>query len=337
MCTHIKSFFVVLAIMRKQRCFDLLFNRIPSSFIAYINECSLSHDNDNWFWKCLVNENSEKYTCILVTSGLYDYKTLESSYQSLKVSYTHNYADSKSLLNYLSKLSHSLRKHSDQQIFIFIESLSWFLIDCPADYEFDYWCQFIISSLFNLSLTSDVSRVICGFQPILDSSGKIYYGASSAIIDTLEAYATSVIRCHLIATSTSLPTNHVYQSLKLVHRRSLQGECNKTMEDLITFNKSSFTECGIIELDIKALKILRLVVINEPDSLPVSDTLPKSTFNLTMTESEKIARSLLVLPHDAVRLSNTVEKNESASCVIQYQPDCFDDLDAEDPDEDLDI
>ncbi|KAH8866442.1 hypothetical protein KSF78_0003424 [Schistosoma japonicum] len=318
MCTHIKSFFLVLAMMRKQRCLDLLFNRIPSSFIAYINECSLSHNNDNWLWKCLVNENSEKYTCIIVTSGLYDYKTLESSHQSLKVLHTYNHADSGSLLNYLSKWSHFHRKHNDQQVFIFIESLSWFLIDCPIDYEFDYWCQFIISSLLNLSLTSDVSRVICGFQPTLDNSGKIYYGASSAIIDTLEAYATSVIRCHLTATSTSLPTNCIYQSLKLFHRRTLQ-------------------ECGVIELDIRALKILKFLVNNESDSLPLSVTLPKSTFNLTMTESEKIARSLVVMPHDAVRLSNTVEKNDSAGCIIQYQPDCFDDLDAEDPDDDLDI
>ncbi|CAH8668866.1 hypothetical protein MS3_00003667 [Schistosoma haematobium] len=324
--------------MVKQRCLDLLFNKIPSNFIAYIDECHMPRNNNNWLWKCLINENCEKYTCILVTSELYNYKTVENSHQSLKVLHTYNYETSESLVNKLSKLSCSVRKRNDQQTFIFIESLSWFLIDCPIDYEFDYWCQFVIGSLFNLSLTPYVQRVVCNFNPVIDNSSKVYYGASSTIIDTLEAYATSVIYCQSLTEISNSLTNQICQSLKLFHRRSLQGECNKCLENSVSFNKSSFTECGTIELDTKALKILKYSINkNEPDSLPVPSPLPKSTFNLTMTESEKIARSFVVLPHDAVRLSNTVEKSESPGCVIQYQPDCFDDLDDEDPDDDLHI
>ncbi|CAH8581293.1 unnamed protein product [Schistosoma turkestanicum] len=324
--------------MVKQRCLDLLLNKIPSNFIAYIDKCHVFQNNGNSLWKCLINENCEKYTCILVTSELYNYKTLENSHQSLKILHTSNYENSESLVNKLSELSCFVEKRDHQQIFVFIESLSWFLIDCPIDYEFDYWCQFVIGSLFNLSLAPNVNRVICKFNPIMDNYNKAYYGASSTIIDTLEAYATSVIYCLSLTETSIRPTNRIYQSLKLFHRRSLQGECNKSIENLISFNKSSFTECGTIELDTQTLKILNYSVNkNEPDSLPTPDSLPKSTFNLTMTESEKIARSLVVLPHDAVRLSNTMKSDESSSCVIQYQPDCFDDLDDEDPDDDLDI
>ncbi|CAH8644174.1 unnamed protein product [Heterobilharzia americana] len=322
--------------MGKQRCLDLLFNKIPSSFIAYIDECPSSQLDDNWLWKCLINENSERYTCLLVTSGLYNYEMLKNSNQSLKLLHTYNYENSEDLINSLIKLSSVVDKQNDRHVFIFIESLSWFLLDCPIDYEFDYWCQLVVGSLFNLSL--NVHRVICQYRPIMDSSTKVYYGASSAITDTLTACATSVIRSSPVDNTSSTLPNRISQSLSLFHRRSLQGECIRSMGNMLTFNKSSFSESGIIELDIETLKILKFLTYkNELNSLPVSKPLPQSTFELTMSESEKAARNLVVLPHETIRLGNTIGKNEFSSCNIQYQPDCFDDLDDEDPDDDLDI
>ncbi|VDP25439.1 unnamed protein product [Echinostoma caproni] len=65
---------------------------------------------------------------------------------------------------------------------------------------------------------------------------------------------------------------------------------------------------------------------------------PESTFALNLTESEKIARSQVVLPYEAA--VPNLDDNQYApptGMTIHYQPDCFDDLDDEDPDDDLSI
>ncbi|VDQ10812.1 unnamed protein product [Trichobilharzia regenti] len=322
--------------MGKQHCLDLLLSNIPSSFIAYIDKCPEFQSIDNWLWKCLINENSRKYACLIITSGLCDYEPLENCHQSLKILHTNNYPNSEYLIDSLSKLSYTVEKQDNQRLFIFIESLSWFLFDCPADYEFDHWCQFIVGSLFNLSSIPNVYRIICRFHPIMDNSKGVYYGASSTTIDILEACATSVIHSSSLDKS-NICRNRISQSISLFHRRSLQGECNKSSSNMLAFNKSSFSENGIIELDTQTLRILKFSLHkNEPDFTPISNPLPQSTFELTMSESEKAARSLVVLPHEAARLASKSGTND-ASCNIQYQPDCFDDLDDEDPDDDLDI
>lgn len=59
---------------------------------------------------------------------------------------------------------------------------------------------------------------------------------------------------------------------------------------------------------------------------------PKSTFNLSLNEKEKRAKSELKLPHFSVQ-----EAEKKSGAEIHYIPDDFDDADAEDPDDDLDI
>ena len=65
------------------------------------------------------------------------------------------------------------------------------------------------------------------------------------------------------------------------------------------------------------------------------------TFNLRLTNSEKVARSNTVLPYlftDSSKLTHLSRKsNHGCGGDVIYRPDDADDFDEEDPDDDLDI
>lgn len=63
------------------------------------------------------------------------------------------------------------------------------------------------------------------------------------------------------------------------------------------------------------------------------DEINKMSFNLTLTDTEKIARSQVVLPYTNSGSGDTSLQQGR----IHYSPDDADDLDEEDPDDDLNI
>ena len=74
------------------------------------------------------------------------------------------------------------------------------------------------------------------------------------------------------------------------------------------------------------------------DSSSTCDPTANLTFNLTLTEKEKNARSQMVLPYIQDKQKQEASLLSSAGeGKIFYQPDDADDFDEEDPDDDLDI
>jgi len=63
------------------------------------------------------------------------------------------------------------------------------------------------------------------------------------------------------------------------------------------------------------------------------DPIKNLPFNLSLTETEKVARSQVVLPYESTGSGDKT----SSSGRIHYEPDDADDLDEEDPDDDLNI
>jgi len=77
-----------------------------------------------------------------------------------------------------------------------------------------------------------------------------------------------------------------------------------------------------------------LVPIVEATADSSTDPAANLTFNLTLNESERVARSNLKLPYMHQGVDNT---STTGTGKIFYQPDEADDFDEEDPDDDLDI
>lgn len=98
------------------------------------------------------------------------------------------------------------------------------------------------------------------------------------------------------------------------------------------FSTKKSEECITItnEFEIKFEKIMPIA--KEPQQ-KIEDPLNNLTFNVALKSSEVEARNNLVLPYLAAR---EVKANK-APAKIEYVPDEFDDLDDEDPDDDLDI
>ncbi|OTF76264.1 hypothetical protein BLA29_007812 [Euroglyphus maynei] len=65
------------------------------------------------------------------------------------------------------------------------------------------------------------------------------------------------------------------------------------------------------------------------------DNIPQSSFRLTLSKEEEVARENLVLPY--VKKNNSQPTIKSPETNIIYTYDKFDDFDDEDPDDDLDF
>ncbi|KAJ7181717.1 hypothetical protein C8R43DRAFT_970081 [Mycena crocata] len=88
--------------------------------------------------------------------------------------------------------------------------------------------------------------------------------------------------------------------------------------------------CQLAEMN--SLKSLWSRNIAEPT---VVDPTQNVTFNLNLTASQQSSRAQVPLPY--AHEGNPLEKQASASAAIFYDPDSADDIDDDDPDEDLDI
>lgn len=317
--------------MQRQHVTDLFADKIPSSFVVLIGE--FRAPSIECFWKCLINKYCEKRRTLIISSGLCDYSDLNMHQDSLIVIDTKNFDSPKNLLNHVSDF---LGDQTAQPIGVFVESLSWFFIDIPEPFSFESWVNFIIASIFNISVKSTVSRLVCWFQPVKNSAN-VLIAYSSYIINVLESCATSRILCipEIPTNSDTVTSGHILQPIDVWHRRSLQGECVES-QVLFSFNKPPFTERGLIELNEKTYEFLDFTHRKNPSETLLEDNTLKhhATFALTLSESEKIARASVVLPYEINKLGKDPSPDE---CQIHYQPDCFDDLDDEDPDDDLDI
>jgi len=83
------------------------------------------------------------------------------------------------------------------------------------------------------------------------------------------------------------------------------------------------------------LRSLKLVLAQKPAVRDVNAADPTKNlpFNLNLTESQQKSRSQVPLPYER----DGKELHQSQAAQIFYDPDSADDLDEEDPDEDLDV
>ncbi|XP_052821097.1 elongator complex protein 5-like [Mya arenaria] len=114
----------------------------------------------------------------------------------------------------------------------------------------------------------------------------------------------------------------------ILHKR-LSGKVVRITEH---FNvDEDYRMCDVTELK----SVADIQATSEP---PQVDPAANLTFNLTLTDQEKVARSQVKLPYtyDTEKQTETLERSVGEGKIF-YQPDEADDFDEEDPDDDLDI
>ncbi|KAF9015197.1 hypothetical protein BDQ17DRAFT_25408 [Cyathus striatus] len=112
--------------------------------------------------------------------------------------------------------------------------------------------------------------------------------------------------------------------------RSAEGGRKRAVERVLEGWSSADGPCDLTTLS--SLKSLRLKALV---AQPTSDPTQNVSFNLTLTVSQQESRAQVPLPyaHEGKPLSLT---NNQAGAIF-YDPDSADDIDDDDPDEDLDI
>ncbi|CAL8102431.1 unnamed protein product [Calicophoron daubneyi] len=311
---------------------DLLTDKISSRFVCLLDKCAPG--SLEAFWRCILVEHSHRRPCIVVTSGLYSYDYLINC-SSLTLVNTDDFDSATELLDHISALASSKSaENRGQGIYIFVEFLSWLFLDCPSVCEFKFWSQRILNRLFHLSTQAYVQRLLLAFRPLSDLKESGPVAGTSELLKLLERCAISHICCGTPTYKDHLgdPVGMVVQPLELWHRRALQWEFVQSKENFSLSNKPAFTEHVLAHIDPATWTFMKFLPCSDQSREKETPEvrLPENSFAMNLSESEKMAR-------DAVPLPYTPAANASNNFSISYQPDCFDDLDDEDPDDDLDM
>lgn len=165
----------------------------------------------------------------------------------------------------------------------------------------------VCSALHRISKEANVTQTVAMFhRDIHDSNTQ----------SLLEHMATSVV-----ALSHPGPRQHVCH----VRHCRPTGKVFKTVE-LYTTDDSFHIQ------DIRPVPPKTEISIQSPEP-PEIDPMSELSFNLSLTDSEKEARSQVVLPHTLIASGDAGDSQSEGR--IHYVPDDYDDLDEEDPDDDL--
>jgi len=138
---------------------------------------------------------------------------------------------------------------------------------------------------------------------------------------------------HVLALTTGGQLDQLSRLATLVHLREddygrITVDIGSKVDELIVdFDTNSVT------VKERSKKDQRKETTAEEDA----DISSLTTFNLTLTDKEKLARHQLVLPHEEEEVRIVRQSAASSGPTIHYSPDEADDWDDEDPDEDLDI
>lgn len=194
---------------------------------------------------------------------------------------------------------------ASNNVAIVIDSLSPMLLHRSAPYT----CKTIARLMKEKIQAAEVEQIVCLLHGDLHDNQSLFL---------IEHLATSEVKV--------TPAKHLqfHMACNTVHKR-LSGKVIKTAEH---FNLDE--AYGIQDVtEVKAVDTKKTTIeTKQPD--PAANL----TFNLTLTDKEKDARSQVKLPYtyDLNRQDDTVGEGK-----IFYQPDEADDFDEEDPDDDLDI
>ncbi|VDD82057.1 unnamed protein product [Mesocestoides corti] len=208
-----------------------------------------------------------------------------------------------------------------------------FLMDCPPDYELNDWARHLSSYAFTLAVSRCTASVVCSINVSETASSK-YTWASGQVQEAFEFCATTCVRFKPAEKSNQLEA-------EFWHRRTADSiyRSVKQPATLVPSNKPAISANCQITVCPKTHALLNCSVISSKvDKGDAGGSLPSSTFNLTPSEREIEERKKVVLPYKTaanVQLSTTI--SSLPENTIEYDPDAFDDIDDDDPDDDLDI
>ncbi|KAK3583826.1 hypothetical protein CHS0354_022870 [Potamilus streckersoni] len=209
------------------------------------------------------------------------------------------------LVKYFDNLS---GRHAKQVVAIVINSVSPLLLHRTVPYT----CQ-TISRLARQIDTADVEQIVCLVHQDLHDNHEVAQ---------LEHMCSTIIRIE--------PSAHPQFNFctGILHKR-VSGKIVRRLEH---FNiRENYEVYDVTEVKMSCSKSS----IKEESSI---DPTANLTFNLSLTDEEKAARSQVKLPymHDENRQDATLSKSVGEGKIF-YQPDEADDFDDDDPDDDLDI
>lgn len=200
--------------------------------------------------------------------------------------------------------------HANHNAAIVIDSLSPMMLHRAAPYT----CQ-TVSKLTKAKIhTAEVEQVVCLLHSDLHDNHSL---------TLVEHIATTVVKVQ----PSSL--DHFLMASNILHKR-ISGKVIKVKEH---FNLSETFEIQDVT-EIKSVDQSTAVTTDTGQPDPTANL----TFNLSLTDKEKAARSQVKLPYtyDKNRQDDTLNKSVGEGKIF-YQPDEADDFDEEDPDDDLDI
>lgn len=204
-------------------------------------------------------------------------------------------------------LSNRSGHHANNNVAIVIDSLSPMMLHRQAPYT----CQ-TLSRLMSAKIQeAEVEQVVCLLHRDLHDDHSIVL---------LNHLATTIVKV------TPPKLGHFHVACNTLHKR-LSGKVIRIDEHFNLDEQyciQDVTEVKNVDTSTVAMETKQ------------SDPTANLTFNLTLTDKEKEARSQVKLPYtyDVNREDNSTNFGEGK---IFYQPDDADDFDEEDPDDDLDI
>ncbi|XP_071110082.1 elongator complex protein 5-like [Haliotis cracherodii] len=187
-----------------------------------------------------------------------------------------------------------------------IDSLTLHILNRPLPYT----CQILHAVKSAKIKDCEISQTVCLLHRDLHDD---------TAVGLIEHMATTVIK---LSPCKSCDFQH---SCCIVHQRA-SGKVMKVVENFNMDDKFQLKEVC------EATPTFTMVM---PDSVSQADPAANLPFNLSLTDSEKAARSQVKLPY--IKDNKGGEPEIQVGGKIFYQPDDADDFDEEDPDEDLDI
>ncbi|KAL5105530.1 hypothetical protein TcWFU_007244 [Taenia crassiceps] len=176
------------------------------------------------------------------------------------------------------------------------------------------------------------ASIICSLNLYKAPNGEISW-SSEQIRDVFESYATTCVRLTATDKESMLEAD-------FWHRRTLDSVFKSVcpVSTHAPSNKPTVSGLCQITLDPKTHTIVSCSLSAMNAKMQQPETLPSSTFKLTASQAEIEAKQRVVLPYQAAANANVDLSTPSLpECTIEYEPDAFDDVDEDDPDDDLDI
>ncbi|XP_046579631.1 elongator complex protein 5-like isoform X1 [Haliotis rubra] len=187
-----------------------------------------------------------------------------------------------------------------------IDSLTLHILNRPPPYT----CQNLHAVRSAKIKDCEISQTVCLVHRDLHDD---------TTVGLIEHMATTVIK---LSPCKSCDFQH---SCCIVHQRA-SGKVMKVVENFNMDDKFLLKE--VCEAEPTFTMVM-------PDSVSQADPAANLPFNLSLTDSEKAARSQVKLPY--IKDNEGAKSEPQGGGKIFYQPDDADDFDEEDPDEDLDI